>query len=193
MSWCFYDEKMASIYWTRLEENIEIFVKKIVRFELDCREFSMENVNIDKMMKYFEVIDSLKQIVSRHTCPPASFDPSVTVENSVHVPCVFPHFRFFDKETVKKELFPNGYKFENIHHGYMISNLLLVIEQLRRELNFIFSTGCCTDLPTGPGDLPPLNFLTENSAINHFYQQFPADFLLYEKDGRLIIPVNLFI
>ncbi len=47
MSWCFYDEKMTSVYWSRLEKNIEIFVEKLVKFELDCREFSVEKVNID--------------------------------------------------------------------------------------------------------------------------------------------------
>ncbi len=193
MSWCFYDEKMTSVYWSRLEKNIEIFVEKLVKFELDCREFSVEKVNIDQMMKYFEMIDSLKQIVSHHTCPPVSFEPSVSIKNYFYVPCVFPYLRFFDKETVKKELFPNGYKLENINHGFMISNLLLILEQLQRDLNLIFSAGCCTDIPTGHEDLPPLNFLTENSAINHCHQHFPADFLLHENNGRLIIPVNLLI
>ena len=191
MGWSFCDEEMASIYWSRLEENLETFIEKIVRFEQDCLEFFNQKVDIQKMSKYFELISTLQQIVYPHQ--PVSFDSSITIEKFYHIPCILPTFRFFDKTTAKKAFFPKGYKFENINHGYVISNLLFVIEQLRRDLNFIFSTGCCIDPPTGPGDLPLLNFLTENSAPNHNHQLFPADFLLHEKDGRLIIPVNLLL
>ncbi len=191
--WLFSDATMASIFWSRLEENIEIFVEKIVRFESDCLQSCGDSVNIAKMLKYFELISLLEQTVSYHSYPSVSFDPSVTIENFFHIPCLLPKLRFFDKETTRKVLFPNGYRFENINHSHLVSKLLFIMEQLRRDLNFVFSISCCRDIPTGPEDLPPLNFLTENSALNHSLTQFPADFLLHARDddGRLIVPFNL--
>ncbi len=189
MHWNFCNGEMTAISYSRLEENIEIFVEKIVLFEQDCRNSFDLTVDIQKMSKYFELIGILQKIAYPHS--PVSFDSDIQIEKLYHIPCILPQFRFFDKETAKKAFFPNGYRFENINHGYVISRLLLVIEQLKRDLNLIFSNGVCTDIPTGSGDLPPLNFLTENSSPNNNYKMFPADFLLHEKDGRLIIPVNL--
>ncbi len=191
MSWFFYNDEMTAIYWSRLEQNMETFIEKIVMFEQDCRDLANHNVDIQKMSKYFELIGTLQQIAYPHS--PVSFDSDIQIEKFYHIPCILPKFRFFDKETAKKAFFPNGYRFENINHGYVISSLLLVIEQLNRDLNLIFSTGVCTDIPTGSVDLPPLNFLTENSSPKNNYKMFPADFLLHEKNGRLIVPVNLLI